>query len=57
MMVWIHDTRLESDVLVNSAMVSSVEYDGDDLFHIRMINGDKYTVRDEESAAWLTMRG
>ena len=59
MMVWIHDTRSDSDVLVNSEYVSSVERDQfhSDLFHIRMANRDTYTVRDEATAAWLTMRG
>ena len=58
MMVWIHDTRSDSDVLVNSEYVSSVERDQfhSDLFHIRMVNRDTYTVRDEATAAWLTMR-
>lgn len=56
MMVWIYDKRSNADVMVNTEMVSSVEYDGDDMFHIRMVNGDTYTVRDEETAAWLTMQ-
>ena len=58
MMVWIHDTRSDSDVLVNSEYVSSVERDQFDAakFHIRMVNHDMYWVRDEATAAWLTMR-
>ncbi len=56
MLVWIRDTRSDADVLVNPDMISSIENDHDDLFHIRMANGDTYTVVDRESAAWLTMR-
>ena len=58
MMVWIHDMRSGSDVLVNSEYVSSVEQDqfDNDAFHIRMVNHDLYTVIDEDAAAWLTMR-
>ena len=57
MMVWIHDMRSDSDVLVNSEYVSSVESDRfeADTFHVRMVNHDIYTVR-EDAAAWLTMR-
>ena len=58
MMVWIHDMRSDSDVLVNSEYVSSVERDQFDAaeFHVRMVNHDIYTVRDEATAAWLTMQ-
>ena len=58
MMVWIHEDGLDADVLINSDFVSSVERDQfeTELFHIRMVNGDSYMVRDKESAAWLTMR-
>lgn len=58
MMVWIHDMRSGSDVLVNSEYVSSVERDEIEraFFHIRMVNHDVYTVIDEDAAAWLTMR-
>ncbi len=58
MMVWIHDMRSGSDVLVNSEYVSSVEQDEIEhaSFHIRMANHDVYTVIDEDAAAWLTMR-
>ena len=58
MMVWIHDMRSDSDVLVNSEYVSSVERDQvqSDLFHVRMVNHDIYTVIDGDAAAWLTMR-
>lgn len=55
MMVWIHDVRSGSDVLINSEYVSSVECDQFDAaaFHVRMVNHDIYTVRDED-AVWLT---
>lgn len=58
MMVWIHDIRSGADVLVNSEYVSSVERDQFDAaeFHVRMVNHDIYTVRDEAAAAWLTMQ-
>ena len=58
MMVWIRDIRSGADVLVNSEYVSSVERDQFDAaeFHVRMVNHDIYTVRDEAAAAWLTMR-
>ena len=57
MMVWIHDIRSDSDVLVNTEYISSVERDQYDSaqFHVRMVNHDAYTVIDE-AAAWLTMR-
>ena len=57
MMVWIHDTRSDLDVLVNSEYVSSVERDQFDAteFHVRMVNHDIYAVRDEATATWLTM--
>ena len=57
MMVWIHDTRSDSDVLVNSEYVSSVERDQfyPYLFHVKMANRDVYTVNDE-AATWLTMQ-
>lgn len=58
MMVWIHDMRSGSDVLVNSEYVSSVEQDEIERasFHIRMTNHDVYTVIDEDAAQWLTMQ-
>ena len=58
MMIWIHDMRSGSDVLINSELVSSVERDQfeTDTFHVRMVNHDIYTVRDEATATWLTMR-
>ena len=58
MMVWIHDIRSNSDVLINSEYVSSVEHDDLDpgLFHVKMTNRDAYTVVDEDAAAWLTMQ-
>ena len=58
MMVWIHDIRSDSDVLVNTEYISSVERDQFDAaeFHVRMVNRDIYTVRDEAAAAWLTMQ-
>ena len=57
MMVWIHDMRSGSDVLVNSEYVSSVEQDqfDNDAFHIRMVNHDLYTVNGKENTLWLTM--
>lgn len=58
MMVWIHDTRSDSDVMVNTDYISSVERDQFDAaaFHVRMVNHDIYTIRDEDGAAWLTMQ-
>ena len=58
MMVWIHDILSDSDVLVNTEYISSVERDQFDAagFHVCMVNHDVYTVRDEDAAAWLTMR-
>ena len=55
MMVWIHDIRSGADVLVNPEYVSSVEHDQFNAaeFHVRMVNHDIYTVRDED-AVWLT---
>lgn len=57
MMVWIHDMRSGSDVLINSEYVSSVERDRfeADTLHVRMVNHDIYTVR-EDASAWLTMQ-
>ena len=58
MMVWIHDMRSGSDVVVNSEYVSSVEQDEFECasFHIRMVNHDVYTVIDEDAAQWLSMQ-
>ena len=58
MMVWIHDMRSGSDVLVNLEYISSVERDEIERasFHIRMVNHDIYTVIDEDAAQWLTMQ-
>ena len=58
MMIWIIDSRSDTNVLINSEYVASVERDQFDAaeFHVRMVNHDVYTVRDEATAAWLTMR-
>ena len=58
MMIWIHDMRSGSYVLVNTEYVSSVEQDEIERasFHVRMANHDVYTIIDEDAAAWLTMK-
>ena len=57
MMVWIHDVH-GHDVLINTEYISTVErhLTNQNWFNVRMVNKDEYTVRDEATAAWLTMR-